>query len=176
MKQSSIIILLTLLMSMISPKALAYDIEVNNIYYNWINDKSELSVCSEKGAYSGKVVVIPESVEYEGKTYTVTEIEQGAFSGCTKLESIEIPNSVISIGGSAFSGTAWFKNQPNGVVYAGKVAYKYKGTMPQNTEITLDNGTLGIAAHAFYDCKNLISMNMPNGVISIGDYAFSGCI
>ena len=86
-----------------------------------------------------------------------------------------IPDSVTSIGSSAFSGTAWYNNQPDGLVYAGKVAYEYKGTMQDNTSITIKDGTLGIADGAFSGCSGLTSVTIPNSVTSIGWSAFSGC-
>jgi len=61
------------------------------------------------------------------------------------------------------------------LVYAGKVAYKYKGTMPSNTSIELAEGTLGIAGYAFESCSSLTSVTIGNSVTSIGDYAFYGC-
>jgi len=64
---------------------------------------------------------------------TITSIGAFAFYGLSYLTSVTIPNSVTSIGFHAFYGTAWYDNQPNGLVYAGLVAYEYKGTMPSNT-------------------------------------------
>ena len=106
---------------------------------------------------------------------SVTSIGSSAFSGCTGLTSITIPDSVTSVGSGAFGGTAWYNNQPDGLVYAGKVAYKYKGTMPSNTSIELKEGTLGIADSAFYGCTGLTSVTIPNSVTSIGDEAFYRC-
>lgn len=106
----------------------------------------------------------------------VTSIGSEAFLECTSLTSIILPESVTSIEFSAFSNTAWYDNQPNGVVYAGKVLYKYKGTMPGNTSVEVKDGTKGIAGNAFYGCNsNLTSITIPEGVTNIGGGAFSGC-
>lgn len=114
----------------------------------------------------------------------VTSIGDGAFYVCENLTSLSIPNSVTAIGANAFHGTGWYDNQPDGLVYAGKVAYCYKGEMPENTEIVIKEGTLGIASRAFdlsyydwrvYGTHNLISVTIPNSVVSIGDGAFCGC-
>ena len=106
---------------------------------------------------------------------SVTSIGYWAFKNCTKLTSVTIGGSVTSIGNDAFYNTAWYNNQPDGLVYAGKVAYKYKGTMPSNTSIVLKEGTLGIAGYAFSDCTGLTSVTIPDSVTSIGSDAFSGC-
>lgn len=106
---------------------------------------------------------------------SVISIGSRAFSGCSYLSNIDISNSVTSIGSNAFEGTAWFDNQPNGLVYAGQVAYKYKGTMSAGTIISLKAGTLGIAGGAFIRRNSLASVTIPNSVINIGDSAFYNC-
>ncbi len=107
---------------------------------------------------------------------SVTYIGSYAFSGCSSLTTINIPNSVTAIGYDAFSGTSWYDNQPDGLVYAGLVAYEYKGTKPEGTTITLKEGTKGIADFAFSNCSNLAAINIPNSVTYIGEGAFSDCI
>ena len=175
----------------------AYDFSVNGIYYGKNSDGKTVYVTSRSDKYSGSVV-IPSTVTYSGTTYSVTSISSSAFEDCSgltsvtipnsvtsigynafkdcsKLTSVIIPNSVTSIGSDAFSGTTWYNNQSDGLVYAGKVAYKYKGTMPDNTSITIKDGTLGIAGGAFSNCSGLISVTIPYSVTSIGEAAFMDC-
>jgi len=131
------------------------------------NSVTSIGASAFYGCTSLTSVTIPNSV---------TSIEDSAFNGCTELTSIEIPNSVTSIGYNAFYGTAWLNNQSDEVIYAGKVLYKYKGTISENTSITINEGTLGIADYAFNDCTSLTSVTIPNSVTNIGYSAFYKCI
>jgi hypothetical protein len=105
--------------------------------------------------------------------YGVVEIGTQAFNGCTSLLSINIADSVSRIGHHAFAETSWFNAQPDGLVYAGLVAYTWKGEMPPNTTITLKEGTIGVAEHAFSYQENLISVTIPDSVVYICNFAFS---
>ena len=155
----------------------AYDAEIDGIYYNLGGDEAEVTYEEDFNAtpsYTG-AIIIPEFVTYNDKTYSVTSIGSFAFYDCSDLTSITIPNSVTSIGSWAFAGTLWYNNQPDGLVYAGKVAYKYKGEMPSGTSIAIKEGTLGIAEEAFSHCSGLTSVTIPNSMTNIGSYAFYGC-
>ncbi len=161
--------------------------------YEYIVENSEATITYCDRSISGDVV-IPDTLE----GYPVTSIGSGAFYGCTGLTSVTIPNSVTSIGSDAFndctglasikipdsvssigrdafSGTAWFNAQPFGDVYAGKVYYKYKGTMLKNTSVVIKSGTKGIAESAFFYCDGLTSITIPDSVTNIGDSAFFAC-
>ena len=106
---------------------------------------------------------------------SVVSIGDLVFCNCSTLASITIPESVKSIGSFAFYRTKWYDNQPNGLVYAGKVLYEFKGSMPSDTKIDIQEGTVGIASYAFSICSGLTSIIIPNSVTSIGYGAFSGC-
>ena len=131
----------------------------------WAHNSGELT------RYYGNESAIAIPAELDGET--ITSIASWALSHCTSLTSVTIPAGVTSIGGDAFYGTSWYMNQPDGVVYAGKVAYCYKGDCP--SAVVIKNGTLGIAEYAFSDCTGLKSVTIADSVTNIGADSFYGC-
>ena len=137
----------------------AHDFVADGIYYNITSSsKSTVEVTYRGGywyscdnEYTGKVV-IPETITYRSKTYTVTSIGNCAFSDCDKLTSVTMPNSITSIGKSAF-------NSCSGL-----------------TSVTIPNSVTSIGGSAFSGCSGLTSVTIPNSVTSIGSSAFYGCI
>ena len=102
-------------------------------------------------------------------------IAESAFSNCSYLRIIDFPDSLEYIGGSGLNNTKWLKEQEDGVVYAGSVAYSYKGIMPENTHIVLKDGTKGIAENAFFNEHNMVGITIPDSVKIIGRGAFYWC-
>lgn len=137
-----------------SSAAFAYDAQVGGIYYNFHGTEAEVTYLAEDwdntDAYTG-TVTIPEQVNYGGQTYTVTTIGHDAFFGCTKLTSVNIPESVTSIGDYAF-------------MYCEAIS---KFSFPEHLK--------SIGESAFEDCTALDEFTLPEGLETIGQYAFSGC-
>ncbi len=110
---------------------------------------------------------------YNVKAGTKT-IAGDAFSGCTALTSINIPNSVTSINDGAFRSCAALTSItiPNSVTYIGGYAFENCTAL---TSITIPDSVTEIRHCAFFYCSSLASVNIPNSVTEIGSNAFSGC-
>ena len=172
--------LFTALLLLCTTVATAHDFEVGGIYYNILSGVDKTVKVTYRGTsydsyneYTGSVV-IPESVTYNGNTYSVTSIGERAFYGCSGLTSVEIPNSVTSIGNSAFSRCSGLTSVviPNSVTSIGGGAFNNCSSL---TSIEIPNSVTSIGDQAFEDCKALTSVTIPNSVTSIGSEAFYGC-
>ena len=99
-------------------------------------------------------------------------IGDSAFQACAKLEKIEMPSSLKSVGSQAFRDTDLYKNA-KGVVYAGTWVVDYNDQI--GADVTIADGTVGIANYAFYNCSKLSSISMPASVKIVGRAAFYDC-
>ena len=96
--------------------------------------------------------IIPETVTYEGVTYTVTEIDDFAFCDFNSmLRKVVIPNTVTKIGEGAFTPCKELES------------------------LTIGDGVLLIDQRAFEDCSSLVSVVLPDKLSAIGDAAFRWC-
>ena len=146
-------------MSIMSVSAFAEDAVIDGIKYS-LNDKtSEAKVVpnyynenifDSQKKYSGDIT-IPETVDYAGKTYSVTSIGEYAFYNCKDLTSVNIPNSVTAIESSAFESCSSLAS------------------------ITIPNSVTTIGDEVFISCTGLTSVTIGKGVTTIGDGAFFNC-
>ena len=121
----------------------AIDVEVGNNNYTSVN-----GVLFNKG----KTELICYPAGKTDKSYnipnSVTSIGYSAFIDCTSITSITIPDSVTSIDSSAFGGCSSLKS------------------------ITIPNSVTSIGYYAFYGCTSLTSVTIPKSVTGIDDWAF----
>ncbi|MGM9551004.1 MAG: leucine-rich repeat protein, partial [Clostridia bacterium] len=94
--------------------------------------------------------------------------------GCSSLASITIPDSVTSIGDSAFYGCSSLASItiPDSVTSIGNLTLAHCSSL---SSITIPDSVTSIESHAFYRCSSLESITIPDSVTRIGSYAFSGC-
>ena len=131
----------------------AYDFEMGGIYYNITSEDDlmvEVTYKSYYNSYQGEII-IPSTVTYKEKAYSVASIGDEAFTECISLTSVTIPGSVKSIGAVSFAN-----------------CYNL-------TSITIPESVTRIGDYAFYACENLASITIPESVTRIGIEAFNYC-
>lgn len=142
-------------------------------------------------------LVIPNSVNYNGHQYLVTEIESCAFAKCIGLNGIlELPHSITTIGSYAFlhcgniqvlyfnceqctSAFAAFEGCAFDTIYLGNsvtsIPYGIFANSNGITSIQIPASVQTIGTRAFYNCPNLARIDFSDSVVTIGDFAFSDC-
>ena len=149
MKRFCILLLLTLL-PMLSVMARSF--EVNGIIYG--TDSEGLTYVDglkDKKEFTGPLI-IPAQVVYEGVTYNISYINNGAFKYVERIESLTISEGILEIGSGAFSGCIGMRS------------------------ISFPSSLINILNSAFNDCDGLKEVIIPDKVAFIGSYAFYICI
>ena len=104
----------------------------------------------------------------------ITEIGEGAFSYCSGLTSLTLPAGITEIGRYAFSGCSGLTslNLPDGITSIGEKAFIDCSGL---TSLNLPDGITWIDYGTFWGCSGLTSLNLPDGITSIGEKAFIYC-
>ena len=153
--------------------------EYNNIFYNTLSDSTvEVTTQTEWSfaGYNHESLAIPQTVEYQGKTYRVIRIGQAAFYEYTSLTSITIPNTVTSIGIGAFYKCEKLDNLtiPASVTTIEKEAF-LNCTGLTSFKFDHSSSLTTIGEKAFAACCSLRAIDIPYRVTSIGQGAFQEC-
>ncbi|MBQ2563879.1 MAG: leucine-rich repeat domain-containing protein [Muribaculaceae bacterium] len=155
---------------------------VRNIY-RINNDASSVTVIGCEENFTG-IATIPNSVQFNGKTYKVTKIDNRAFAGCTGMTKAIIGNSVEMIGESAFEDCSGLTSI---VVDSENTKYDSRNNCNAIIETATDTLIAGckntiipdtvteIGHRAFDGCCGLTSVIIPNSVTEINNLAFNGC-
>ena len=168
----SLLLVLMMVVSLVPTAALAdksdtdveYAVTGGNIYF----DKSTGTITDCD--YRVTEAIIPDVIE----DVPVTSIGGGAFSQCSNLTNVEIPNSVTSIVNYAFSGCTSLASVtiPDSVTSIGEGAFSWcKGL----TNVTIPDSVTSIERYLFSNCTSMMSITIPKSVTSIGSGAFDNC-
>ena len=107
---------------------------------------------------------------------SVTSIGYGAFYHCDELENVVIPNTVTYIAPFAFDKTKWMEDFENSskefLIVGDGILLAYNGGQ---SHVTIPEGVKRIAPYAFYKHNGLLSVSMPDSLIEIGESAFEDC-
>ena len=183
----------------------AEDIQIGDLYYRFNSDSATVTGCSknldnavipDSVEYEGNIyhvytigrrafsnrqklvsAIIPNSV---------TIIEDDAFSSCHLLSMVTIGSGVDSIGNWAFSGcdalnaviivdlSSWCAIRLGAAnpLYVAHHLYMNGNLI---TELTIPDDVTSISATAFMGAEDLVSTSLPEGLETIGDYAFANC-
>ena len=180
----------------------AYDFQLGDLSYTITSDAEPYTV-SVARAFQQDIgipkdtitkVVIPATVTHEDITYSVTSVAGYAFSYCSSLSNVTIPESIVTIGQSAFEGCIFAKDNFINHSSLDAKLYRYWGAIIVDQEIdgllirndtiidcrtnvtsvVIPNTITAIGKEAFFAC-HLLSVTIPSSVTSIGDYAFCNC-
>lgn len=104
-----------------------------------------------------------------------TSIGQYAFAECSSLKEIKIPSAVteISTGAFAFCSALEKVTMGDGVTYIGDEAFRECIAL---NDITLPEALTEMGSYSFYMCTSLTEINIPEGLTALGSYDFMGCI
>ena len=181
-------VLLSILMPLLANGATT-TFQVGGINYETLEeDNQAVNVTYGSTKYSGDIV-IPATVTYGGKTYSVKKIGQGAFWECTGLKSIVLPEGLVEIENSSFTGCTGLKAITFPSTLISIQEYRYSGntgaferctglksiyfppTMKQPEAYTPNIGGV-----SFYGCTGLKTIYVAGSETAIGMYdVFGGC-
>lgn len=185
-----LLILLAVILTPVGANAQEY-FKVGNVFYILTNIENEISAMvyvdvnkfyKYEGSYSGNLV-IPETVIYEGKSYTVKGINGTAFMYCKDLKSLSIPKTVSSamVFGDCQNLTKVeiAPENPyifieNGIVYSKNKQYIYGGAPAiAKGDLKVPEGVQSI--YYLQNCKGLTSLSLPASLSSFDAGQFTGC-
>lgn len=122
------------------------------------------------GDYANAIISFDELQHF----VNVVEIKQSAFSGCTNLKSLTLPNNISKIEDNTFSYCTNLEGIiiPNGVASIGECAFSNCESLES---IVFPNSVTNIKREAFYQCYGIKSVHIPSSVSAIGVNAFRYC-
>lgn len=137
----------------------------------YLLDGGKASVMQQSGLTGD--IVIPETVRHDKTDYTVTTVQDNAFSG-NDITSISLPNTVSVMGDACFGSCSKLVSAtlPAGLTSLGSNSFSFCYSLES---VTLPDGLTSLGSSCFEGCSKLKSVVLPGGVTTLGSYCFSGC-
>lgn len=156
-----------------------YEYEGQTLTYTVLDEDAKTCETKEGsifgcGNFVSGNLIIPATVKDGDMEYSVTSIGMFAFSECSELTSVTIPESVTSIGDYAFYWCSDLTSVTigNSVSSIGNSAFYQCSNL---TSVAIPGTVTSIGGSAFYQCSSLTSVTIPGSVSSIGNTAFEKC-
>lgn len=120
-------------------------------------------------------ITIPPTIEHEGNTYTVTQIDSCTFMNCKTLKAIVLPQTLRSIGNRAFLGCDSLShiNIPDSVTHIGEQAFRMCTNL---RSVKLPKYIETLEEKVFSACYKLKEVEVPPGVKELRRDAFGDCL
>ena len=175
-KQFTMAAIVAVLMSFVCPMtSWAQKVTIDGVKYDFYfeDGNNYANVVGCKPEKQGDLV-IPSSVSFDGKEYSVTGIGDRAFSDCIGLTSAVISEGVTYIGCNAFSDCIGLTSIdiPKSVIEIDEAAFNGCTGL---TSVVIPEGVTSVGLAAFLGCTGLTSVVIPASVTNIDMYSFAGC-
>lgn len=168
------IIPLLILTLPVSLRAASVTVIIDGLKYSVDTTAKTAQVYADTSKKPTGDLAIPESITYSDAEYPVTSLKFSAFSNCTGLTSIVVPNSVTVLGYSAFNGCSSVTSItiPASITAIERTTFLNCSGL---TEITIPENVTSIGNQAFYNCSKLKKIVVPDKVTTLGSSVFEGC-
>ena len=171
--------IITLCLVLLSLSATAYDFSLQCssgqiLCYNILSG-TDHTVEVTYGEFVYGHIDIPETVSYEGETYTVVKIGERAFEG-RAVHGVTIPCKITEIGTRAFSESGINEplHIPDNVTKLGD--YAFSECISMTGPLVLSSSLTEIGDHCFASCHEVTgTLSIPQNVTKIGSHAFYSC-
>ncbi len=172
-------IIITTIALMVSVLSYGLDFEIDSLKFTTLTESTVSCVASSK---KPRYPIVPETVTYEGVTYTVTEIGYNAFyygtnnMGEYRLKKVVLPKTIKKIGKWAFYLSRDLHGPliiPAAVEELGEAVFQ--GCWRLSQIIFEGNKITEIPKQTFSQCQALVDLKLPKSINTIREYAFDGC-
>lgn len=138
------------------------------LYYQILSETAK-TVVLVKGKYKDEQYIIPETVSYQGRKYTVTEIGKWAFAYCRTLKKVSLPNSLIRIGKYAFYSASALSSVTfnEGLEEIGDNAFSLA-----SINVAVFSGSIKEVGKGAFLGNSMHELNLPDNLHKIGKDAF----